>query len=637
MATGPFTRIYPETGAGYVTMDGGLSSNFPRSVIADNESPDCLNVIFEDGTVATREGTTLLNTAAVGSFSGDGLYTRHDSDGSETMVAFWDGTAFTYNGASTFVTIASAQSVFTAGTRISAAEYEDYMFTGNGASIPYKYNGTDWTRHGAYPPTTTMTAATNSGGTLTGDYQYKLTFVNSNLVESDVGPVTATFTAASEDIAITSIPVAAQSFGVSTRKLYRTEAGGTTFKLLDTINDNTTSSYTDNISDSALGADAPTDQGVPPTYGAIAYIQDRLFVNDPGNLNLVWYSELANPYVFKSTNFLRMGDKAGKIVEGIVAYNNGIVITTMDSMEFIYMPDTPPGNWVKVVLRVPFGSKSKFALQPFQDRLIFPALQSGKFVGVGSVVGSSIEPSATFLTVLTAGGELISQKIEDQMFTVVDAQVKDFSSIAYKNRVYLTVTYTSGATENDRVYVLNYNIDNLSKVQKFSWVPWTGMNAVQFTVYDNKLYYIDGNATGRVFRMNDGTYNDNDAAINSYYYTKEFSGFKGDENFTKDHRFLSFLVENSGAWKIDVLARTDSDKGDGDLYEVDVDPDSNLWNTLVWGTDNWGGGTDQKDVKLFLGSLRGKRIQFKFTNQNTADQKFKVHWLKHAYNRKGYR
>jgi hypothetical protein len=637
MATGPFTRIYPSTGDGYITMDGGLSSNFPRSVIADNESPDCLNVVFEDGTVATREGTTLLNTTAVGSFTGDGLYTRHDDDGSETMVAFWDGTAFALTGTSTFTTIASAQSVFTAGTRISASEYENHLFTGNGAAIPYKYNGTDWTRHGIYPPTATMTAATNSGGTLTGDYQYKLTFVNSNLVESDVGPVTATFTAASEDIAITSIPVGVQSFGVSTRKLYRTEAGGTTFKLLATLNDNTTSSYTDNISDSALGADAPTDQGVPPTYDSIAYLQDRLFVNDPGNKNLVWYSELANPYVFKSTNFLRIGDKSGKNVEGIVAYNNGIVVSTMDSMELIYMPDTTPGNWVKIVLRVPFGSKSRFALQPFQDRLIFPALQSGKFVGVGSIVGSSIEPDATFLTVLTAGGELISQKIEDQMFTVVDGQVKNFSSIAFKNRVYITLTYTSGGTKNDRVYVLNYNIDNLSKVQKFSWVPWTGMNAVQFTVYDNKLYYVDANATGRVFRMLDGTYNDNSAAIDSYYWTKEFNGFKGDENFMKDHRFLNFLVENSGAWKMDVLARTDSDKGDGDVHEVDLDPGSNLWGTLVFGTDNWGGGADEKDVKLFLGSLRGKRVQFKFTNQNTADQKFKVHWIKHAYNRKGYR
>jgi hypothetical protein len=636
MAVGPFTKIYPTTGQGIVTLDGGLNTNFPRSVIADNESPDCLNVIFEDGTVATREGTSLLNTAAIGSFAGDGLYVRHDNSGAETMIAFAGGTAWDLQGTS-FITIGSGQSVFTAGARVGASEYENYIFCGNGGIIPYKYNGTDWTRHGVYPATVTMTAATNSNGTLTGDYQYKLTYVNSSLVESDVGPVTATYTASSEEVAITSIPVAAQSFGISTRKLYRTEAGGSTFKLLATINDNTTSSYTDNISDSALGADAPADQGVPPQYQLIESMQDRLFVDDPANPNLVWYSELANGFVFKSTNFLRIGDESGKLVKGIKSYNNGLLVSTNNGMEFVYMPDTTPGNWIKVILRVPFGSISPFALQPFQDRLIFPAMQNGKFVGFGSILGTSIEPDATFLTVLTAGSELISQKIENEMFLIEAGQEKFISSIAFKNRVYFTVTYTDSATNNDRVYVLNYNIDNLSKVQKYSWSQWTGITPEQFTVYNGELYYIDAIASGQVYKMNDGTYNDDSSAINSYFYTKEFSGFKGDENFMKDHRFLNMLVENSGSWDMDILVRTDSDKGDGDKYVVNLNPNSNLWGTLVFGRDDWGGGVDEKDVKLFLGSLRGKRIQFKFTNQNTADQKFKVHWLKHAYNLKGYR
>jgi hypothetical protein len=636
MAQGPFTKIYPSTGDGYITMDGGLSSNFPRSVILDNESPDCLNVVFEDGTVATREGTSLLNTAAIGSFAGDGLYVRHDNSGSETMVAFAGGTAWDLQGTS-FITLGSAQSVFTAGVRVGASEYENHLFCGNGGVIPYKYNGTDWTRHGVYPATATMTAATSSNGTLTGDYNYRLTYVNSQLVESDVGPITATFTAASEEVSVTSIPVAPQSFGIDTRKLYRTEAGGTTYKLLTTINDNTTTSYTDNSSDSELGANAPTDQGVPPLYQLIEYLQDRLFVNDSGNPNLLWYSELAEPYTFKSTNFIRVGDKSGKLLRGIKAYNNGIVLATDEGMEFVYMPDTTPGNWVKVVLRVPFGSLSPFALQPYQDRMIFPAMQSGKFVGFGSIIGTSIEPDATFLTVLTAGGELVSQKIEDQMFNFEAGQEANISSIAFKNRLYITVTYEASSTENDRIYVLNYNIDNLSKVQKFSWVPWNGLNAAQFVEYNGDLYFIDSTATGFVRKMLDGTYNDNSAAIDSYYWTKEFNGFKGDENFMKDHRFLSFLVENSGGWFIDVVARVDSDKGDGDKYAVSVDPGSSLWGTFVFGRDSWGGGSDEKDEKLFLGGLRGKRVQFKFTNQNTAGQKFKVHWIKHAYNKKGYR
>jgi hypothetical protein len=634
--TSPFTRIYPSTGDGIVTLDGGLNSKFPRSLIRDNESPDCFNVIFNNGGCETRGGSTKLNTAAIGSFTVDGLYTRRDNSASETMIAFAGGSAWDLQGTS-FITIGSAQSVYTAGQRVGAAQYENHIFCGNAGVIPYKYNGTDFTRHGVYPPTSTHTAATNSNGTLTGDYQWKVTYVNSQSVESDVGPVNSTFTAASEDVAITSIPVAPQSFGVDARKIYRTENGGTDFKLLTTINDNSTTSYIDNSSDSELGAAAPTDKGVPPNYGIIEYTQNRLFCNDPANPNYVVYSDLAEPYTFGALSFIRLGDNATDIVKSIKAYNNGLIVTGERTMTFIYMPDTTPGNWIPVILKVPFGSSSPFGLLPFNDRLIFPATEGGKFAGIGTLVGSAVEPDATFLSVMTAGGELSSTKIADQMSDVQQAYIGNISAIAFDNRVYIAITKDTGETQNNYIYTLDYDNDNLSKVQKFSWAPWDGINASQFTVYNNLLYCGDSTATGFIRQLNTTTYNDDGTAINSYYWTRDYPGFKNDENFHKDFRFINLLVEKPGDWNMDVFARVDSDKGDGDKYTIDLDPGGSLWGTMRWGEDDWGGGSDEEDVKLFLGSLRGKRIQFKFTNQNTANQKFKVDWIKFAYNKKGYR
>jgi photosystem II stability/assembly factor-like uncharacterized protein len=75
------------------------------------------------------------------------------------MIAFAGGSAWTLAG-TTFSTIASAQSVFTAGFRVAAAEYQQHMFIGNGGVVPYKYNGTAFHRHGVYPPTTTSTVST---------------------------------------------------------------------------------------------------------------------------------------------------------------------------------------------------------------------------------------------------------------------------------------------------------------------------------------------------------------------------------------------------------------------------------------------------------------------------------------------
>jgi len=632
----PFRKIYPATGDGLVFLDGGLNSKFPVSTILDNESPDCLNVTFENGAVETRQGTTRVNTATLASLAFDALYTRSDNGGSQTMIAFIDGNVFDLQGTS-FITIGSAQSVYSSGTRFGAAEYENHIFVGNGSIIPYKYNGTDWTRHGIYPTTETMTAATNSNGVLTGDYQYKLSNVNTNLVESDVGPVNATFTAASEEISVTSIPVAAQSFGVDTRRLYRTEAGGTEFRLLTIIGDNTTTSFVDNIADGSLGATAPTDNAVPAKYSVVKYHQDRLFINDPTNLNNIWYSELTNPYVFKTTNFLTIGDNSLDIVKSLEVYENGVLVFGNRSITLIYMPDTTDSNWVKVVLKSNYGCNSPYGIVKIKNDVIFPATEEGEFVGFARISGGSVQPSATLLTVQTTGSKVLTDKLQDQMMSVQRGFLGNISGYVYQERAYLTVTYGTAQTTNNRIYVIDASISNLSREQEYTWVPWTGLNATQFTQLDGNLYYADSVNTSFVYKMIDGTYNDDSAAIDSTVLTKEFPGFKGDENFNKDFRYLRMLVDKAGDFEMSVFTIKDSDKGSGDLIQVDLNPGGSLWSTMKWGSDVWGGGNNQEDMKVFLGAARGQRIQFKFTNQNVADQRFKVHWIKFAYNLKGFR
>jgi len=203
---------------------------------------------------------------------------------------------FTLAG-STFTSVPSAQSIFTAGVKMFGETQENYLFLCNGSQIPYKYNGTEFTRHGVYAPTATATAGTNSAGTLTGDYQYKVTAVNSAAVESDVGSASDTFTAASEDVSLTNIETFPISYGVNARRIYRTAAGGTIFKFLVALNDNTTTSYVDNIDDAALGTAAPTDNGVPPNYTAIKFHQERLFFLDPTNPNYLWFTNLGDPQI----------------------------------------------------------------------------------------------------------------------------------------------------------------------------------------------------------------------------------------------------------------------------------------------------------------------------------------------------
>jgi hypothetical protein len=66
---------------------------------------------------------------------------------------------------------------------------------------------------------------------------------------------------------------------VTSRKLYRTAAGGSTYLLAATIADNSTTTYTDSLVDGSLGAAAPTVlTAITGTEQFPEDAQERLFV-----------------------------------------------------------------------------------------------------------------------------------------------------------------------------------------------------------------------------------------------------------------------------------------------------------------------------------------------------------------------
>jgi hypothetical protein len=636
--TQQYDIVFPARGR--QTIDGGLSNKFDRSIIPDTASPDCLNVVFTNGAAETRGGITKLNTTAIGSFVGDGLYVRHDNTGAETMVAFAGGTAWALTGASTFATIPSAQSVFTAGVRVGAAEFENHLFIGNGGiASPYKYNGTAFTRHGVPAPTTTATVASGAAGNLIGVYSWQVTFVNSASVEGNVSPaVTFTVTASGGQASLSNIPVgAAQSHGVNSRYIYRTNAGGSTYYRIATIADNTTTIYTDNIASSAAGVAAPTDNGLPPSYNSIVAHQGRLWMNDPANPNYVWYSGALEPYTVGAAAFIPVGDATFDIVRGITVYNNNVVVLCNTGVYLIVTPTTDPTDWSAMRTRSQFGSKSPYGTFLYDDKIMFPALQSTKFAGFAALSGAALDPEATKLEFSTAGSELKSDRIEPDMLTVPETYAGFISATVYQNKAYVALPYGTSQTSNNRIYVFDFSISNLSTGKHEAWVPYTGASASQMCVYNGNLYFIDATATGFVRQLGTANYNDDSAAINSYFWTKEFTGLPGHENMQKDFRWVKILVEKSGSYYMNMSYRVDSDSGVGLTKQVSLSSNAATWNSLVWGSGLWGSGRAQDEFRVTLGQVSGKRIQLKFSNQNTANQKFKLLGLNIGYNVKGKR
>lgn len=638
-----FKKFFPS--GGRQLLDGGLNSKYAPSIILNNESPDLLNVVFDAGAAQTRKGTKKLNTTSVGSFVCDGIYSRRANDNSETMIVFYGGLAYALTGASTFTTIASAQSVFTQGVRVCSAQDENYIFFGNGNHIPYKWNGTDWTRHSPYAPTVTATIGSNGVGNLVGGatYMYKMTAVNTNLVESNVGPAsTFVISATSGQNTLSALQTFAASYGISSRNLYRTSANGSTFFRLASLSDNTTTTFSDNISDSGLGAAAPTDNGVAPNYSCITYAQSRLFCNDTANKNFLWYSEAGNPYTFASTNFLRIGDNTSDLIRGLAYLNNSVVVFCDNSIWLVYLASATPSDWQVVRVNSAYGSKSPFAPVIYNNKILFPAIQNQKFVGFGAVVGNTVDQSKTLLTVSTTGTDLKSDAIETDMYSVQESFIQNISSIVYKKKAWIAVTYGTNQTTNNRVYQFDFSMSYVNPNREFSWSPFTGINAAQFVVYGGNLYYGSSLANGFIYQAEQTSLNDDGSAIDSYIWTKEYVGDESDiegsdTNLVKDFRYINTLVENLGDYYMNISYRNDGDNGAGTSTQVSLNPGGSQWGSLIWGTSTWGGGVTQTEYRTFLRNSRGKRIQFKFDNQGKVNQGFKVHGFNMVYNVKGYR
>ena len=300
------------------------------------------------------------------------------------------------------------------------------------------------------------------------------------------------------------------------------------------------------------------------------------------------------------------------------------------------MPSTDPTDWKDIRIRSQYGSKSPFGAFLYNNKIMIPAMENDKFVGFAAVSGSSLDPEATNLAVSVAGSDLQSDRIEPLIFGVNETYVSNISALVFKNKAYITAT-VDASTTNNRVFIFDFSISNMKKAQRAAWAPMSGLNAAQFAVFNGRLYYGTSTATGFVYQLETTTYSDEAAAIDSYFWTKEFSGLDGHENLEKDFRQANILVEKAGAYQMAFNWRVDSDNGEGLQKLIDLDPGGSTWNAFVWGQDNWDAGVGQQDVRVFLGPARGKRIQFKFANLEALAQRCKVHWMTFTYNLKGKR
>lgn len=129
--------------------------------------------------------------------------------------------------------------------KCSFAVLNDKLYIANGKDYVYVYDGIT----GIISQMGAPIATESTTGILTGTYYWAMTYVTAG-GEEILGSISNTLTSLINKRVILKLPLGYA--GTTSRKIYRTEAGGASLKLVTTIADNTTLTYTDNIADSSL-------------------------------------------------------------------------------------------------------------------------------------------------------------------------------------------------------------------------------------------------------------------------------------------------------------------------------------------------------------------------------------------------
>jgi hypothetical protein len=157
------------------------------------------------------------------------------------------------------------------------------------------------------PPGAKVTVSTAAGGSLSGSFKVKETFIlkdpNGNVIaESDFGPASDTVSPTTQYITVVPSICNQDVRGSAIRKLYRTTTGpGSTYFPWFEADGNAALTFRDDLSDAGLQLiAAPEDLGTPPKFEIVVAWKNRLWGKSASAPDTLFQSGNGKPYAFPS-------------------------------------------------------------------------------------------------------------------------------------------------------------------------------------------------------------------------------------------------------------------------------------------------------------------------------------------------
>lgn len=507
-------------------FDGGLNTNDAPSKIRPNESPDLLNVVFdEDGAVKTRNGSHHVHDAYIHSITSDSTsyYRILDAASYNDQIILWVATQDfgastivsrmyrSQTGAGSGVTNSYAFTQITAacgtvGTNVTefrAAHtvYQDILFFSDSINC-FKYSGDGTTtatlesvyKWGiSYDASAPAVATTASGGTqlAANTYYYAVSHENTQVVEGQIGAISAgVVVPASGSVKITGIPTCATIDGINKKYIYRGESSSGPFRRLTSIwdIDASASGVTESIAPAMTqvfdntpvgqeGRLAILDAEEPPPFTTADVHKERIFINDisatpPGTGNYDYpstlrWSEFTNPFVFGSLNFDTINNGDGEFIAKIISQDDVLTVFKQSKGWGILCEDPSDQlTWARKEHPSNIGIYSPNSAIRYQNGILFLGRSQNKVTGIHFLTGLQIVESYDGkLRSLT-----VSKKIEPTLFDVLpDAtRISSFSSQA----TYLNV---SMAEFGNKAF-LTYTPDRRATASNCIWFDLNRLN-----------------------------------------------------------------------------------------------------------------------------------------------------------------
>ena len=623
-------------------IDGGLNNSNSPNALTLSESPDCLNVVYgTEGSVETRPGGSIYNTTAVGSYVVDGGASYNGS-----MLIWANGDMYRISG-TTAETISSGQGCYTAGQKIESVVYQNMLIFSGGTTGPYRYHGASNSVYqlGIATPTV-VTAACNTAGAAprppTGENHYKITYVNTGVVEGPTSPGYSLTLATSALVYLSSIPVGAASMGVAERYIYRASTSAGPFRYIGKLADNVTTVYTDSVGTTtwSAGTLAPQDATAPTPFTTVKLHKNRLFFDDSTDRTILRYTDFLIPYISQAANFIKINQGDTSYITNIKVQQDLVTVFKDNSYWLTQLNDpADDATWIMEEGPGHLGCVGPRAAVEVNDGIIFIGKRGGFITGAHWLSGANVLEAAAYTTKTNA----ISQRVEDTFKSITRTFWDDIALGLWKDK--LLIAFTKTGTSNNAI--LWFDTAKLSgQSQPGSWSLWDGRvtQVGGFFEHLGHFYALSALADGFILEVcKEAQYNDAGGAINSYWWSKPIGGEPAVESWMKDWRRLYVWFDSQDNSYLKVNYKSFGVIGDGSAATpLSQDPGGITWGSFVWGVGVWGVGGSFEE-KVFGGPLLSRRIQIKFSNNGAGtasgvtDYAFRVNNFKLQCNLRGER